>query len=151
MNRKRSKRYIVFFLALTYALGGLFPVQAALALRDCGEHEVVVCETHEGEHFVARHISVVSVTENGPAGEVELQTEFPLEQHDASHQIERDSPALSSAVSAVSSDLRIGSQAQGLVPEIAVARRLRSDKLPNGPPSVSSYSLTFLPTIRIQV
>lgn len=66
---KGVKRHFALFLAFTFTLSCLLPVRVALALKDCGPHEIVSCESHDDEHYVARHVSDgVEIAKGSEAG-----------------------------------------------------------------------------------
>lgn len=138
-------------MAYIFALSCLFPAQLALALKDCGTHVVVSCETHDDRHFVALHSSDPSdFKTSGPTDAVD-DSAFPEEEHDAAHQIEKGKLPIST-VSVISPEVvRILYVAQNSVAEIATAPRLRETKWPNGPPVLTSSFLRFLPSIRLQL
>ena len=151
MKRKGFQRIFTPFLATIFALSCLFPTQFALALKDCGTHEIVSCKTHDDKHLVALHSSNPSDFEVNGTSDVLNDPSLPAEEHDAAHQIEKAKLPLST-VSAVSLEgVKILYSAQDSVAEIVVTPHLRETKWPNGPPVLTSSFLRFLPSIRLQV
>jgi hypothetical protein len=151
MKRKGLRRHFALFLACIFALSCLFPAQVALALKDCGTHEVVSCETHNDEHFVARHVSGATEIAKTNSSDTVRDEELPQEEHDASHQIEKGKIAFSTVTSVSPENIPLSNQAESVVAAVLTTTRLRLSIWPNGPPFVASSFLTFLPSIRLQV
>ena len=151
MKSEGFKRYFALFLAATFAVSCLFPAQVVLALKDCGTHEIVSCESHDDEHFVARHVSYAREIAKTKSSNTIGGRDLPQEDHDASHQIEKSKTAFSSVASVSLKNINLSNQAENVVAAVVTTTRLRLSVWPNGPPFVASAFLTFLPSIRLQV
>lgn len=151
MKRKSFQKIFTPFLATVFALSCLFPTQFALALKDCGDHEIVSCKTHNDKHFVALHTSNEADIESSSSKNVLNDNDLPTEEHDAAHQIEKTKLPLSTVSTTLFEGVRILYVAQDSDVEIVAASRLRETKWPNGPPVLTNFFLRFLPSIRLQV
>ena len=76
-------------IAFLFALSCFFPAQVALALKDCGTHEIVSCEEHDDQHFVARHVEDSNGKLEVEEGVSTLVNASHSEEHDSAHQIEK--------------------------------------------------------------
>ena len=151
MKRKGFQKIFTPFLATIFALSGLFPTQFALALKDCGNHEIVSCKTHDDKHFVALHTSNEADIESSSSKNALNDNDLPTEEHDAAHQIEKTKLPLSTVSTTPLEGVKILYVAQDSDVEIVAASRLRETKWPNGPPVLTNSFLRFLPSIRLQV
>ena len=151
MKKTTFKRIVSLFIAGIFALSCIIPIQTAIALMNCGPHEVVSCETHDNEHFVARHISIPSDFEESRSSDTLGDLSFPDEEHDAAHHIE-ESKSFISAVSVVSPKKnKILYKKHFAVAPTIITAGLQLSSWPNGPPSAKSTFLLFLPSVRLQV
>jgi hypothetical protein len=74
-------------IALLLSLSAILPAQLVFALSDCGEHEIVSCETHDDHHFVAKHVLETSTTTKTA---LVSDSEPEEEHHDTDHEIDKD-------------------------------------------------------------
>lgn len=140
------------FLALIFLLSCLFPVQFALALRDCGDYEIVSCETHAGRHFVAQHISTNRTKiETTPLSDSIIPGSSLPEEHDATHQIEKGKIAFSYVRTASYESIRIAFKSETYIATVLPLKSLRSSIWLNVPTLILSTYLNFLLSIRLQV
>ncbi|MCB0311350.1 MAG: hypothetical protein KDD42_08945 [Bdellovibrionales bacterium] len=149
--RKSIHTIFTSFWAVIFAVNTLCPAQVALALRECGAHEIVSCKTHNDAHLVARHRneqvnSVPGGTTNSLVGR-----SSPDEEHDAAHQIERCKPAISTVSATPFKVVKILLAPQDFAQQPTNSNLSQEVLWPNAPPMVSDYLLSFLPSIRIQV
>lgn len=151
MKVKGSKRHFALLIAFIFTLSCLFPVQIALALKDCGEHEIVSCDTHNDEHFVALHVSDAAEVAKSTSSDALRDKELPQEEHDASHQIEKGKLAVATAASVSVDNTKIGYLVESAGTAVLTANLMRTGIRPTGPPLITNAFLAFLPSIRLQV
>ena len=132
-----------------FALSCLFPAQVALALKDCGTHEIVSCETHDDEHFVARHVGETKFEVRVES--LGLDPSKSGEEHDSAHQIEKSKQGLAT-LSKTSNEL------ENTLPLVVVmlnesyeGKFIHNTLWPNAPPDADNSFLSFLPSVRLQV
>lgn len=151
MKLLRTKILLNRLIAFLFALSCFFPAQVVLALKDCGTHEVVSCEEHDDQHFVARHLEA----SNGKLeveGGVSTRVKAPSsEEHDSAHQIEKSEQNLAT-ITETSTGL------EHFTPFVALALIhsfeggvVTETLWPNAPPDPKNTFLSFLPSVRLQV
>ena len=137
-------------VAFLFALSCFFPAQIALALKDCGTHEIISCEEHDGQHFVARHVEDTN-------GELEqdvstlVKTPSSEEGHDSAHQIEKSEQNL-----ATIEEASTGTENYSPFLTQALIHSFKSSVAtktlwPNAPPDSNNTFLSFLPSVRLLV
>lgn len=134
-----------------FALNCLSPTQFALALKDCGNHEIVSCEEHDDQHFIVRHVKDTN-------GKLEAEKEASTlgsaptnEEHDSTHQIEKFKQGLATIPKACTG-------LENFTPFVAQesfrgfeASFITKTLWPNAPPDPKNTFLSFLPSVRLQV
>lgn len=140
-------RLIAFF----FAISCFFPAQIVLALKDCGTHEIVSCEEHDDQHFVARHIEDTNGELEVEEGISTLVKAPSSEEHDSAHQIDKSEQNL-----ATITETSTGSE--NFTPSVALAlihsfegSFIAKTLWPNAPPDPKNTFLSFLPSVRLQV
>lgn len=151
MKLLRTNIVLNRLIAFLFALSCFFPAQVVFALKDCGTHEIVSCEEHDDQHFVARHVEdsegKIAVEREASA----LVSGAESEEHDSAHQIENTKQVLAT-ISEVSTGL------ENFTPFVAqvlthsfegsfVTKTLWA----NAPPDPKNTFLSFLPSVRLQV
>lgn len=138
-------------IAFLFALSCFFPAQVVLALKDCGTHEIVSCEEHDDQHFVARHVEDTNAEleiEEGTSTIVKAPTS---EEHDSAHQIERLEQSIATITETSKGFEKFTpSVTQALIHSFE-GRFVTKTFWPNAPPDPTNTFLSFLPSVRLQV
>lgn len=138
-------------IAFLFALSCFFPAQVVLALKDCGTHEIVSCEEHDDQHFVARHVEDSNEKLEVEEGVSTLVKASTSEEHDSTHQIEKSKQSLATITeTSTGLDNFTPFVAQVLIHSFE-GSFITKTLWPNAPPDPRNTFLSFLPSVRLQV